>query len=781
MPKTIKNNVLWDLYVSSPELTLSKLREALTQARDCADPKSGHQKQKLTLLPAVLNMVLQLMPESLLDILTLGPKSLSAHPAYENALAVELPYHGGEKHVLLGTNDYRCCPLLALALFLETRDDLPREGEDLLFALPDLITPQALNAFVMDHLENAFGESHLWFKSFDNYAAMVAERKGVDKKKLKARRSWKSKSAETFNLKADVEVAAALAVHGPVEYVIDKEDISRVTDDWICANIVPNSVAAGIDHRVAAVLGRTLIFAALTSGPDVLLDDDLRGDIVVECTKRRFSALNPIETQSFSFSSRSTTKPGKTVSNKLTQKSISRITSVSDHVRDKTPKRGEGPEKPRKAEGNPSSRTASGDKNEKSRTVVTNEEAEDARAKKKAPPDEGEESTLTAKGKKTSSSKLAPKVRKRSASVDDPDVVKEDPKLNRAEEKPKSSSSQTESADNKGEGNTQQVPKPAKKKAKTTKTTLATGAVDVARKEAVAMNSVDREFGARKTEEATTIEKSHPKRPAEGDSKGKNEKKARKEGSVEVASSEMDKLLVVRDELLKNLDEVVKVFASLKSVVASLGSIDGTTNMVSKAKISHHSKARSQPADSSEEVHKDDDHVSRKQGATRAPPQTFTHGKTKTPYPSEDNQSKRADGDDDAVRKAPSVARILPANLSNRPRSLEKLWEEYTNGLGGNKPAESFTDQEKKSPSVRSAYSLRSGYWEAMIKLLAVKTKDGMTPQAARSEIEKCYFPGQKQVPVGKMLDVIYVDQHKGFEKLNKVIRALESVGRKDG
>ena len=928
MPKTSETDALWDLYVSSPELTLGNLREALKQARDLEDRTTSY--EKASLLPAVLNMALQLMPKSLLDILMMGPRSLSVHPTHENALAVELPYHGGEKHILLGTKDYRCCPLLSLALFLETRVEPPRGCQGLLFAVQDLKNVENLRSFVIGHLDNAFGASFLWFKSFDRYLTMVAKRKGVDKKKLNARRSWKSKSAETFDMKQDVEVAVALAVHGPIEYVIDKGEAARFTNEWICDNIVPNMVAAGIDRGVAAILGRTIVYASLEPGPLQLLHDELREDIISACSKQRISALNPVERLLFEVGS-SLTKPAPSVQPDENKAKTTKVTEAMVNARPSTladSEHGVVSTTKTAVEGakvlamtarktsmkirstqddglakNPEEATATTliaptmhpDKQKAKTTNVTNGIVEPdasiaADSEKYISHGFGSTTAMAVKvakvlvvtDKKTSMKKrsaehdIAEKKPKKSSSttrtptmqsakkkakttnvtdgnseaaestvedlgrnksygagsttrkaVDATKVLavtkrKTSMKKRSAEDeiatkKPKKSSSTTRTP----------TMQPAKKKVKTT-------TVTDEKLEAVASTIVDSEenkslsFGATTTK-AVKVPKALPttegktgmnkgsaddhvvaKKPkrtslrrtsveddaavkktqrirskiisAEVDGVGKQPKrtsskdlfagdhvaatkpkKPKNNQNGPVAAADMDKVILVRDELLKNLDQVVNVFVSLKTLVASLGStgsIEGTANVPRRAVDL-----------SSEAGDSDDDEVIGRQDILNA----TAYRRKKAPVDIESEPKDSGDG-----KKAPSLARKLPAKLSTRPGSLERLWDEYSKGLGGNKPAERFTEEEKRAPGVHAAYSQRSGYWQAMEKLLEVKRK-GMTPQVALAEIERCYFPLHAKMPLGKKLDFIYVDQRKGFEKLNKVVQALESVGRKEG
>ena len=995
MPKSPENAALWHLYVSSPELTLGNLRVALKHARDLEDKTISCAKSSL--LPAVLNMALQLMPKSLLDILRMGPRSLSVHPTYKNGLAVELPYHGGEKHILLGAKDYRCCPLLSLAIFLETRVEPPRGCQELLFAVQDLKNVENLRSFVIGHLDNAFGASSLWFKSFDKYLAMVAMRKGVDQRMLNARRSWKSKSAETFDLTDDVEVALALAVHGPIEYVIDKREAARFTDEWICDNIVPNMVAAGIDRGVAAILGRTILYASLEAGPGQLLHDELREDIISMCSRQGISSLNPVERSLFEVGSSSTKATpsmqhdekkakgtnatdgkmeavaspdadseankaldvGSTTTKVVEATKVLAMTAKKTSVKKRSAEDDVATKTPKKSSTSTRTPTMEPAKQRSKTTIVTDRRIEvvaspvvDSElieshdvgsmttkaikatkvlamtAKKNSVKKRSAEDDVAAKTPKKSSTSTvtvtkqpAKKKAKTTIVTDRPiEVVADSEQIEShdvgstttksveatkvlvmtakktsvkkrsaeddvAAKTPKKSSTSTrtptmepakqrskttivtdrrievvaspvvdseliESHDvgsmttkaikatkvlamtakknsvkkrsaeddvaaktpKKSSTSTVTVTKqPAKKKAKTTIVTdrpLEVVASPVADSEAnksldvgstttkastvtkvlartdgkTSMNkgSADENVAAKNAKRTSLrtisaegdVSQKKPNRTSSrkissgDDAAAKKFKEPKDDQNSLVATSEMDKVILVRDELLKNLDEVVNVFVSLKSLIASLGSsgsIEGTVNVPRQALVD----VSSETGDSG-----DGEEATGTQNTHRA----TAFRRKMAPVPPEVFKSEpKGDG-----KKPPSLARKLPAKLSTRPGSLERLWDEYCKGLGGNKPAESFTEEEKKAPGVCAAYSHRSGYWHAMEKLLEVKQK-GMTPQVALAEIERCYFPLNGKLSLAKKLDFIYVDQRKGFEKLNKVIHALESVSRKEG
>ena len=74
-----------------------------------------------------------------------------------------------------------------------------------------------------------------------------------------------------------------------------------------------------------------------------------------------------------------------------------------------------------------------------------------------------------------------------------------------------------------------------------------------------------------------------------------------------------------------------------------------------------------------------------------------------------------------------------PAQLCNNPKLLRVLWDEYVNGVGGNKPAKDFTREERGR--VRSKYCQRKPFWECMKRMIA----GGFTAASALRRIGNIY------------------------------------------
>ena len=61
---------------------------------------------------------------------------------------------------------------------------------------------------------------------------------------------------------------------------------------------------------------------------------------------------------------------------------------------------------------------------------------------------------------------------------------------------------------------------------------------------------------------------------------------------------------------------------------------------------------------------------------------------------------------------------VTPATLSNNPRSLHLLWQEYKFGINGRKPAEQFTLEERNMPATKQKYYRRNLVWQTMARLV---------------------------------------------------------------
>ena len=67
----------------------------------------------------------------------------------------------------------------------------------------------------------------------------------------------------------------------------------------------------------------------------------------------------------------------------------------------------------------------------------------------------------------------------------------------------------------------------------------------------------------------------------------------------------------------------------------------------------------------------------------------------------------------------PPEAHGPPAKLSGCPKTLHVLWDEWQNGIGGNKPAREFTRRERGQEKVKHLYSKRKKFWFCVERMLS--------------------------------------------------------------
>lgn len=78
--------------------------------------------------------------------------------------------------------------------------------------------------------------------------------------------------------------------------------------------------------------------------------------------------------------------------------------------------------------------------------------------------------------------------------------------------------------------------------------------------------------------------------------------------------------------------------------------------------------------------------------------------------------NRTAGGGGDGVNPAAEGSGEKPATLMKCPRTISTLWNEYVNGIGGNKPARDFTRRERGK--VKHRYSARLVLWRAIQRLV---------------------------------------------------------------
>lgn len=90
----------------------------------------------------------------------------------------------------------------------------------------------------------------------------------------------------------DATVAAALCISGPVKYCII--DNVAVTDDWLVGDFVPK-ITSKFGNRVAAILGRPLLFALNDVECRKMIPDNLYCRLRVQYDAIKKDDKNPIE------------------------------------------------------------------------------------------------------------------------------------------------------------------------------------------------------------------------------------------------------------------------------------------------------------------------------------------------------------------------------------------------------------------------------------------------------------------------------------------------------
>jgi len=90
------------------------------------------------------------------------------------------------------------------------------------------------------------------------------------------------------------------------------------------------------------------------------------------------------------------------------------------------------------------------------------------------------------------------------------------------------------------------------------------------------------------------------------------------------------------------------------------------------------------------------------------------------------------------------------ANLSERPRNLHLLWEEWEHGSGVNKAARSFSPEERGR--CKGVYSLRKCFWSVIDSMV----RKGWTADAA---IDRVYVAYGQGTPVTKILHMMRNDK----------------------
>lgn len=103
--------------------------------------------------------------------------------------------------------------------------------------------------------------------------------------------------------------------------------------------------------------------------------------------------------------------------------------------------------------------------------------------------------------------------------------------------------------------------------------------------------------------------------------------------------------------------------------------------------------------------------------------------------------------------RAQGGAEIGRSCLQGNIRSLHHLWDEYSVGLGGNKPAKLFTPAERGR--CKFTYSRRKLFWDLCCRLI----RSGLDAQLAIDRIYAVYGPNK---PVTDIIKAIRLSKKNG-------------------
>ena len=99
-----------------------------------------------------------------------------------------------------------------------------------------------------------------------------------------------------------------------------------------------------------------------------------------------------------------------------------------------------------------------------------------------------------------------------------------------------------------------------------------------------------------------------------------------------------------------------------------------------------------------------------------------------------------------------------PASLCRNPRMLSILWSEYMNGIGGRKPAQQFTQEERGGRGVKQNYHFRKPFWRCMQRLV----DKGCTESVAIGRITRIYIRSGSSSSITDVLRKMAKDERNG-------------------
>ena len=100
------------------------------------------------------------------------------------------------------------------------------------------------------------------------------------------------------------------------------------------------------------------------------------------------------------------------------------------------------------------------------------------------------------------------------------------------------------------------------------------------------------------------------------------------------------------------------------------------------------------------------------------------------------------------------LVEVSPATLSNNPRSLLLLWQEYKFGINGRKAAEQFSTAERNIKSNKQKYYRRNLVWQTIARLV----RGGLSAEVAIERINRVYGYGSSTT---KIIETMVKDKRR--------------------
>lgn len=221
------------------------------------------------------------------DTSALMVDEIKAHPTYKDfALRCRLCWsknvleeRAAPPQIMFGANQFKFCPLLTLALFLELFYPTERNENDELNCFSAINktadgTKQRVSKFLkqkifmdkdfLDVQQDQNGDI-VGTHSIRKFSTTYARRSGCTLDDINVRGRWKrfKQMVETYVHPEipypDAKTAAALSIGGPVKYQVKTE--SNIDDCWIAEHVLPHTLKMHKDKKAVVTLGKAVLWA----------------------------------------------------------------------------------------------------------------------------------------------------------------------------------------------------------------------------------------------------------------------------------------------------------------------------------------------------------------------------------------------------------------------------------------------------------------------------------------------------------------------------------------